>query len=220
VGFSRFACGHGTCSRLPGGRRHGLSHSWLFPFAWQTQISSSRGSHPRGLFAVPDLHREVRATEKRLACSEHASLHTRANSLAGCDARERVSVRYNSLRSTRLKPSKLPDISITDVRTQKGRFPSLLCAFDRNGRGSTRLRARFKMPKPPEQTSFPFFGARTSSPVAERLSVSSRAQRVFNWSLSISRIYLMRKIYLCVETFRRFVSHIAWLSSGSFPEIL
>jgi hypothetical protein len=53
-----------------------------------------------------------------------------------------------------LKPSNLPDISITDVRIQKGPFPSLLCAFDRSGRGSTRRRARFKMPKPPQQTSF------------------------------------------------------------------
>ena len=108
---------------------------------------------------MPDLHREVRAAEKRLACSEQASLHARAHSLAGSpvpdyDARERVSVRSNALRSTRLKPSKLPDISITDVRTQKGAFPSLLCAFDRNGRGSARLRARFKMPKPLEKTNF------------------------------------------------------------------
>jgi hypothetical protein len=71
---------------------------------------------------VPDLHREARATEKRLACSGHATLLARAHSLAGSpvpdyDVRERVSVRYNSLRSTGLKPSKLPDISITDVRT-------------------------------------------------------------------------------------------------------
>jgi hypothetical protein len=44
--------------------------------------------------------------KKRLARSEHASLHARAHSLAGSpvpdyDVRERVSVRYNSLRSTR-----------------------------------------------------------------------------------------------------------------------
>jgi hypothetical protein len=71
---------------------------------------------------VPDLHREARATEKSLACSGHATLLARAHSLAGSpvpdyDVRERVSGRYNSLRSTGLKPSKLPDISITDVRT-------------------------------------------------------------------------------------------------------
>ena len=48
-----------------GGLQHqDLSHSYLFPFAWQSQISPSRGSHSRGVYAVPDLRRKVHATEK------------------------------------------------------------------------------------------------------------------------------------------------------------
>jgi hypothetical protein len=225
-GFSRCACGYGTCSRLPGRRRHGLSHSWLFPFAGQPQISNffkSRKPSARPIRRA-DLHREVRAREKRLACSEHASLHARAHSLAGSpvpdyDVRERVSVRYNSLRSTRLKPSKLPDISITNVRTQKGPFPSLLCAFDRNGCGSTRLRARLKMPKPPQQTSFPFFSARASSPSPGGFLSAPACATSFNWPLSSCRIYLTKKyIYRLKLSANSLVTLLG--SLRSFPEIL
>ncbi len=116
-----------------------------------------------------------------------------------CDVRERISARYNSFGSTKRKPSKPADISITDVRTQKGPCPSLLCAFDRNGRESTRLRARFKMPKPPEQTSFPFFRPRTSSRHRRAFCQVRRAQRVFNWPLSPSRIYPTRKFIYALK---------------------
>src|SRR5258707_4269088 len=94
-------------SQTPDPRRHGLSHSWLFPFAWQTEISPSRGSDTRAVFAVPDLHREVHATEKRLASSERANFRAGAPSLADSSVPDYVMFAKEfqsgiSLRSTRL----------------------------------------------------------------------------------------------------------------------
>lgn len=87
---------------------------------------------------MPDLHREVHATEKRLASSERANFRAGAPSLADSPVPDYVMFAKEfqpgiSLRSTRLKPSKLRGISIANVRTQKGPFPSLLCALIAKG---------------------------------------------------------------------------------------
>ena len=85
---------------------------------------------------MPDLHREVHATEKRLASSE-PNFRAGAPSLADSPVPDYVMFAKEfqsgmSLRSTRLKPSKLRGISIANVRTQKGPFPSL-CALIAKG---------------------------------------------------------------------------------------
>jgi hypothetical protein len=190
VGFSRSACGYGTCSHIRGPRRRGLSHSWLFPFAWQTEISPSRGSHSRGVFAVPDLHREVHATVKRLASSERANFRAGAPSLADSPVPDYVMFAKEfqsgiSLRSTRLNLLNCGDLNCQRAHP-KGAIPFSPVRVDRKRRGSTRLFARLRTPKPLRKQVF----------------------------------CLWRANHLCAETFCRLVSHIAWFSSGSFPEIL
>jgi hypothetical protein len=108
---------------------------------------------------VPDLHPEVLATEKRLAASERALFRAGAHSLTDSSVTDYVMFAKEfrpdiSLGSSRLKPSKLPVISIANVRMQKGPFPSLSRA-----RRSQRAR-QHKAPRPPqnaetaEKTSF------------------------------------------------------------------
>lgn len=86
---------------------------------------------------MPDLHREVHATEKRLASSERANFRAGAPSLADSPVPDYVMFAKEfqpgiSLRSTRLKPSKLRGISIANVRTQKG-HALLSCALIAKG---------------------------------------------------------------------------------------
>jgi hypothetical protein len=115
---------------------------------------------------VPDLHPEVLATEKRLAASERALFRAGAHSLTDSSVTDYVMFAKEfrpdiSLGSSRLKPSKLPVISIANVRMQKGPFPSLPCASIAKGaaaQGSAPASERRNR----RENKFSVFAARTS----------------------------------------------------------
>jgi hypothetical protein len=91
---------------------------------------------------------------------------------------------------------------------------------DRKGRGSTRLRARLRTPKPLRKQVFCLWRA-NQHPIAWRLSVSSRVpQRIFNWPLSPSRIYPTRKYIYALKLFVDALVTLPGSLREVFPEIL